>query len=142
MRWWPKTRKGRTALTIVALLVGVWTYTYRPWQAHYLGRPTAYWAGRLASDRNDRNKAWTSQTKQWLDQVLVPLGIEWTFSPAVEKLYDEPDAVPVLIELLSDTNPHVQARAARYLGALRRPPEQALPALLQAWRQRKDKYPY
>ena len=46
MRLLPQSRRGRVALAagLAALLALGWCEWYRPWEAHYKGRPTSWWA--------------------------------------------------------------------------------------------------
>src|SRR5262245_14005064 len=47
MRLLPRSRRGRAAVAVgLAALLAVYRYVfeYRPWEAHYRGRPMTWWA--------------------------------------------------------------------------------------------------
>src|SRR5262245_37046630 len=103
MKLLPKSRRGRVA--VVRGLVGArlalywYVFEYRPWEAHYLGRPTSWWAreydepycplpGRVGA---------LGLLEEWLGRV----GIRLPGGPVDTRLLEgDPEAVPVLTELL------------------------------------------
>jgi hypothetical protein len=133
------------ALAVFAalLLVG-WLWYYRPWQAHYMGRPSSYWAERLA--KMPKGLSWLfyqpslTLPEKWLARGLAPFGIEGGLRPSALELYGQAEAVPVLIELLRNPEPRVRANAAMILRDLEPAPKEAIPALLEAWQQCKADY--
>jgi hypothetical protein len=135
----PRLRKRRRAAVLVAalaLVLGVWWY--RPWEAHFKGRPTGYWEARLAALPRARYRFPTplTPTQERLSQALTWLGIEWEPEFDELRLLDS-EAGPVLIELLQSQNPHVRYFAAHLLGVIERRPKKAVPALVEAWQRYK-----
>jgi hypothetical protein len=140
MRRWPKRWPGRALLAAaVATVVASWTWYYRPWEAHFMGRPTSYWAGWAArQSTNFMLPPSPTATELRVNQILAPLGVQWHPGPSVWEVRCKPEAIPVLIELLANKDSHVRGVAAELLRELKPPPEQAIPALLRAWQMCKD----
>jgi hypothetical protein len=148
MRLLPKDRRTRltlaAALTVLVVAVAAaWVAWYRPWQAHYLGRPTSWWADRLAVLSFDLFGPRPPRTlpEEWLNRALSSLGVRVDESlSGREVAFGEPEAIPVLLELLRDPRPHVRRWAALSLEGMEPPPREAIPALLGAWQRYRDDY--
>jgi HEAT repeat protein len=114
----PTTRRGRLALAggvLAALALAAWCYEYRPWEAHYLGRPTSWWDRALTRVcEGPPQPAWPAALGIHLPDP------EPRFPPPPEDDPEGylgrggPDAVPVLIGLLASRNP-VNRRTAAIL---------------------------
>src|SRR5262249_43010489 len=79
-------------------------------------------------------------TEEWLKRIYAYVGVERTPGPGAMDLYNQPEAIPVLIDLLRYRDPHVRGMAAYFLKCLDPQPREAVPALLQAWQRCKDHY--
>jgi hypothetical protein len=108
----------------VAAGVGCWVYSYRPWEAHYRGRPTSWWARELVTAYEKERALKDSLIKQgpnavapppqWWNEWLKLVGIqkELTGEELEAFLDPDPDAIPVLVELLRHPDGLVRAIAA------------------------------
>ncbi len=127
--------------TLAALLAGGWLLPCCPWQAHYAGRPTRYWARRMA----ELPELWETPPQLKGSDALIfrafaLVGMNWSPGPSATQMYGKTEAVAVLVELLDDPDPHVQREAARFLAELEPRPKDAIPALLKAWQRCKADY--
>ncbi len=144
MRLLPKTRGVRVALAVSATaLAASWVWLYRPWEAHYRGRPSSWWSERLAETPFGLIPARPTRTpvEEWVNRALAPLGVRTGGNSSGLELGDGgAEAVPVLAELLRDPNPQVREWAASFLHDMEPPPKQTVPALLEAWQRYKADY--
>jgi hypothetical protein len=72
--------------------------------------------------------------------VLAGVGVTWDPWPSGYELYGDREAVPVLIQLLGNSNPLVRALAADCLLNVEPLPKEAIPALLDEWQKCKADY--
>src|SRR5262249_27785148 len=115
----PRSRRGRTALAgglVAALAFAVWCDWYRPWEAHYLGRPTSWWDREAREWLNSaasagpvalwvRRRPDTPLWREWLGRVTgrpADTAINVDLREEMPLLRGDPAAVPVLAELLRD----------------------------------------
>jgi hypothetical protein len=100
----PKSRYSRIVLvTTLAAALAAWCLWYKPWEAHYQGLPSSYWAGvLLAKDRETRANGsgrgapggYLAAIHLWLSSGLGG-GQELAgreFEKVLEELLDHPDA--------------------------------------------------
>jgi hypothetical protein len=109
-------------------LPGYWyVFEYRPWEAHYRGRPTSWWAEEIARaspwDGYVDHPPWLS----WVGQFGLPLPER--HRPWFALAEGEADAVPVLAELLA-RDPRKHGLAIVYLGHLGAKARPAVPSIL------------
>jgi hypothetical protein len=107
-------------------------------EGFYQGWPTSYWSKRLRDNPNIlRSRAGGPadiplRPATWFDNAKVRFGVgtpAWT--PADPWLQeDDPEALPVLQDLLRDPDPDVRGYAAEWLGDYERKAKAAVPALL------------
>jgi hypothetical protein len=109
-----------------AVAAGVvwWVLSYRPWEAHYRGRPTSWWARELVAVYEKERALKDSLIEQgpnavapppqWWNEWLKLVGIqtELTGDDWELLLSSDPDAIPVLLELLRHPDGLVRAIAA------------------------------
>src|SRR2546421_7646860 len=104
MRLLPKSRRGRAAVAVgLAALLASGVYEYRPWEAHYRGRPTSWWAAWVCDPefREPRPPA----EKLWQEVRARVKGYRPTTTTVVSPLPPgDATAVPVLVELLEWPN--------------------------------------
>jgi hypothetical protein len=111
----PKSRRHSLFAGILVIAVlGTWVNATRPWEAHYLGKPSSWWADRI------RRRPTLHETLQSLGSWTKPLQVWFDGPPDLKKtLDDNPAAVAVLIELLRHSDPEVRASAAMWFPASR-----------------------
>src|SRR5262249_34471919 len=106
------------------------------------GRPTSYWKGELSQwgkqwvplpeYGNNDDPTYTARHSHWdsfVERVSGGTRPEHIWGGMEQQLVD-PAATPVLLDLLRDPNPDVQAIAALCLGKVGPPASAAFPALL------------
>src|SRR5262245_19289576 len=126
MKRLPQSRRGRVVGACgvaTAVLAAGWCYEYRPWEAHFLGRPTSWWERELARPRSP------APWRGWLESFgLTPPG-----PPARRCDLDldrSEEGVAVSAELLRSRDPEVRRFAADHLYFVGGKARRALPALL------------
>jgi HEAT repeats len=123
----PKSRRGRFALAVALALVSLcWCAWYKPWETHYHGRPSSYWARILIAEHAARRRASATSTfltslENWFDRQFGSSRFD----------SGDLDFAPILVELLKHPDSAVRQAAAEDLceqgaGGFR----QALPTLL------------
>jgi hypothetical protein len=100
----PKSRYSRIFLvTTLAAALAAWCLWYKPWEAHYQGLPSSYWAGvLLAKDRETRaNGSGRGAPDGYLAAIHLGLSSGFSggqelagreFEKVLEELLDHPDA--------------------------------------------------
>src|SRR5262249_21345135 len=138
----PRSRRGRLALAgglAVVVLALARCYEYRPWEAHYQGRPTSWWARDVPRwvDTSDYFSARLPDScapplpwEKW--QLRLGLLRREQYHEKFQLLRGDPAAVPVLVELLRWPDLVVRERAAVGLGDAGAGARPAVPALLAA----------
>ncbi len=145
MRLLPKNRWLRVAAAVAVvtatLALAYWVEDYRPWEAHYKGKPSSWWAGMLAVHTRTRfppppppPSRWTDRLRGPFDDVLklsgyrkreqreaeLPYLVCDDVSLEVDELFVDPAMVPVLVELLEYPDSEMQLFAADALSLRRR----------------------
>jgi hypothetical protein len=124
----PEGRPFRVALAgglalLAALFAFLLVASYRPWEARYLGRPTSWWEEALAREKGALGRA--SEWRRWFES---PGPIE--VGPHLRALRDAgPEAVPLLVELLSSPDLDTRSLACLFLGHMGPAARPAVPAL-------------
>jgi hypothetical protein len=127
-----------TGAVLVAVLAA-WAHWYRPQEAHYRGRPTSYWAGLFLSNPELRCTGqyapYTTAPSRLPSLVPAFVQVWWDSLFQPPRFQTDPDAEPVLAELLRRPNEELRLAAARMLtlhgsAGIR----QAVPVLMQAFR--------
>jgi hypothetical protein len=115
------------ALTAVAAIVTVWARAYRPWEAHYRGRPTNWWARFILvfdtrtrsydGFASERERGSSSSQLVW-EAGLAKIGVQWGLPDKELDLFytDDAAAIPVLLELLRHGDREVRRATAFYTG--------------------------
>jgi hypothetical protein len=157
----PVRRRTRVALavTVTALVAGAtWGNWYRPWEAHYEGRPASWWARQYPSWKLTSQSFvfsgkpvyfWLPDPGPppkpfWFDWVTaIGIKADLTDPTRLTLLRGDPDAVPVLRALLY--NPLASVRQVAVYGLKmvgRRSPDavDALVAVVAASDQGKDEF--
>jgi HEAT repeat protein len=101
----------------------------RPWEAHFRGRPTAWWDRALVREAESR------RTRLWRDRMEslgIPVPLPERDAPSDSLVRGGPDALPVLAELLASPNPWSRRVAVEQLTRLGPAARPALPALVRA----------
>ena len=106
---------GLIASSMVSRLVDT-----KPKESLYRNQPTSYWSQKL-QEPIQRKEVWQGHLKMLKD-----------IDPAADLRRGDPDAVPVLIELLRDDNSIVRQEAILILARIGPAARDALPALQQA----------
>jgi hypothetical protein len=86
----------------------------------YRNQPASYWSKKL-QEPIQRKEVWQGHLKVLKD-----------IDPAADLRHGDPEAIPVLIELLKDENSVVRQEAILILGRIGKPAKDALPALQKA----------
>jgi hypothetical protein len=167
MRLLPKNRWGRRIVTVAAILatlaLGYWVEWYRPWEAHYKGRPTSRWARALLGRRHSTRppSSLPAPFGRWMDQLYdafesvtnEPETGEWYGGPNfgyvsvdgevldIIEFISDPALVPVLVELLDYPDGHIRAMTAHALSQ-RGPSSRRLLLVALARMLRTDKNPF
>jgi hypothetical protein len=131
MRVLPASRRIRFALLLTAAsaatIVTVWTRAYRPWEAHYRGRPTNWWA-RFIVDFDTKCRSYdgfaderehgSSSSRLVWEAGLAKIGVQWGLPDKELDLFytDDAAAIPVLLELLRHRDREVRRATAFYTG--------------------------
>jgi hypothetical protein len=115
---------------LAALLGGYWyVFEYRPWEAHYRGRPTSWWAEEVERaspwDGTVDHPPWLS----WLGEFGLPLPER--HRPWSALADGEADAVPVLAELVARNPSKHFLFSFVYLARLGAKARPAVPSLLR-----------
>jgi hypothetical protein len=123
-------RFTRRMLTLTAVAAGaaLWSYCYRPGEARYQGLPTSWWAAAVRrcepriGGRLDCTPFvhWGEPPRAW-EAWLSRLGLRCPFeTPRLRStlLRGDPEAVPVLLELLRRPEPDARLAAVDGLGHL------------------------
>jgi hypothetical protein len=119
----PKTM----VLIVIAIVVGLIasSMTFRMVgsmgkESSYRNKPTSYWSKKL-QEPIVRREVWQGHVKILKD-----------VDPAADLRHGDPDAIPVLVELMKDNNSIVRQEAILILARIGSPARQAIPALQQA----------
>jgi hypothetical protein len=133
---------------LVVALAAAWARRYRPWEAHYKGRPTSWWSEQVRclplEGLSIPELPPPPLAKDWLERAMEYCGIRPFGSDeprADEVLRGDPAAVPVLIELLRSDDPRARVWAAEALAKTRPPAKAAVPALEAAAREHARDFP-
>ncbi|OAI46031.1 hypothetical protein AYO44_12170 [Planctomycetaceae bacterium SCGC AG-212-F19] len=108
-------------------------------EAFFQGRPTSYWSKEIHKYNEitaEERIALSNKPKSWIDELKDRLGLDnrrESDLPAVVEFGPHADsaAVPVLVELLEDSDVEVCAHAASTLGAFGELALPAVPALIK-----------
>jgi hypothetical protein len=125
MRLLPRGRRARVALAggLAAFLLALPVDWCRPWEAHYQGRPTSWWDRELTWEREGRladQPFW----RGWLGKLGLPVPKQVSAEAVLEA--GDPDAIPVLLELLRGPDLHNRREASFCLCRMQ---ERGLPAV-------------
>jgi hypothetical protein len=126
----PRSRRAQLALAggvLAALLALGWCYEYRPWEAHYRGRPASWWEKRVREQIKTvitANNVWFDVIspsslgvgwRDWLKGAGVPVCAILPAPPAAEELSRAPGAFSVLAQLHRSRHTEVRRYAAACL---------------------------
>jgi hypothetical protein len=139
-----RSRRTPLILTILALVVAVllasWCLSYRPWEAHYRGHPTSWWAAQYPAGQmeHDPPPPPDPQLQQlWIDPIIPAdpfsycpgprpkaFWYDWAAAVGMKSNRDDddemeqralflgdPDSIPVLRELSGHPSPRVRQAA-------------------------------
>src|SRR3954471_24126112 len=113
MRLLPRSRRARVAVATglaAAVLALGWCREYRPWEAHYRGKPTSWWAAWVGDPEWRKPRPpWESL---WVELRALLGGPYLVDIPDLEMPPKGPEAIPVLIELLDWPNDKAREWAA------------------------------
>src|SRR4051794_12911549 len=117
MRLLPRSRRRRVALAgglaAVLLALAWYVFEYRPWEAHYLGRPTSWWAAWVCDPEGRKPRPpWENVRDELLARMGVPPPPGLWAMPDLLRNGRDPEAIPVLIELLEWPNDEAREWAA------------------------------
>jgi hypothetical protein len=122
---------------LLALAGYGYVFEYRPWEAHYRLRPTSWWAGEISCWVDVSDSAFPpsyfaplTPWEQW--QLRLGVSSDEHSHRRFRLLQGDPEAVPVLAELLRWPDPVVRLRAAGGLWWFRGDARLATPALMAA----------
>jgi hypothetical protein len=110
----PESRRGRVVLALaLSLALAGFCDWYKPWQAHFRGRPSSYWAEVLAdAERNRFDRAGTNQPPppfwRWLSRLIGYPGLPPSFA-------DDDAFARVLEDLVKHPDQEVRLAAAFHL---------------------------
>src|SRR5262245_8848232 len=83
-------------------------------EAFYQGRPTSYWrkeAHQWVTPQLKNLFTWSRRSSWWEERLANVVGMNFNLDQAIPWILGDAQAVPMLLELLADEDPHVCAVA-------------------------------